>query len=287
MKFGLFIVGEKGRYILENLLNENLIPSFVVSYKDKNVIDDAFNRIFNLCIEKHITFLLKKDIKPLKLLEIVDKVFVIGWQFLLKENLEKFIILHDSKLPEYKGWSPTVNYLIDGKDYLAVTAFEPTIKLDTGNIYTQEIVKIKYPMKIEKALEIVGNLCVIAIKKIIRENPTPYLMEGKESFCIWRDYNDYFINWHLPSHVNKRFVDAVGYPFAGAKIKYLNTILTVLECELVEEINIIGRSTHIGKIWSLLDDQPTVICGTGLLKLTKVVNDENIEYKFKKLKERL
>ena len=284
MKFGLLLVGEKGRFVLENLLKNSLTPNFVVSYKDKNVSDDAYDSMFKICLSNEISFLSKNDIEPLKLFESVDKVFVIGWQFLLKNNLDKLIVIHDSKLPEYKGWSPTVQYLIDGNPYLAATAFIPTMKMDTGEIYEYAWRNIEYPIKIEKALQIVGELYVTIIEDIIEHDPIPYSMEGAESFCVWRDYEDYFIDWKEEAKRIKRFVDAVGHPFAGAKIKYEHRILTVLDAE-VEELNIINPTA--GKVWSLDNGLPTVITGQGLLKITKIVDENGNDFKFKKLKTRL
>ena len=284
MKFGLLLVGEKGRFVLENLIKINLIPEFVVSYKDKNVKDNAFDKLFSLCVKKQISFLSKEDIESLKLFNMVDKVFVIGWQFLLKDFLDKLIIIHDSKLPEYKGWSPTVQYLIDGSPYLAATAFAPTMKMDTGDIYEYAWRNIEYPIKIEKALQIVGELYVTLIKDIIEHNPIPHEMVGKESFCVWRDYEDYFIEWNDEAKRIKRFIDAVGYPFAGAKLRYEDKVLTVLDAE-VEECTIINPT--VGKIWSLNDGLPTVITGYGLLKITKIVDEEENDFKFKRLKTRL
>lgn len=284
MKFGLLIVGEKGKFVLENLLKDNVKPSFVVSYEDKNVNDKTFDEIFNLCFEKSISFLNKKDYESINLSDDVDKIFVIGWQYILKDKLEKIIVIHDSKLPEYKGWSPTVQYLIDGKPYLAATAFAPTMKMDTGDIYLQVSAHIEYPMKIKKALEIVGGLYVGLIKEILKRNPIPYKMKGFESFCVWRDYEDYFIDWERDAQTIKRFIDAVSYPFAGAKIKYEDKVLTVLDAE-VDNFEIMNPTC--GKIWSLDDGLPTVITHYGVLKITKIVDEDGNDFKFKKLKIRL
>jgi len=285
MKIGLFLVGSKGQQVLENLVDDFNIE-FVMSYNDKNTFDDSFYLMKGICLGKKIRFYEGKTL-PEEAYMFVDKIFVIGWQFLLKDHLDKLIVIHDSMLPEYKGWSPTVQYLIDGSNYLGATAFAPTMKMDTGDIYAQAHEFIEYPIKIEKAIEVVGNIYLKLIKKIVEENPTPQEMEGEESFCIWRDYNDYFLDWNLSAEKLKRTVDAIGYPFAGAKFWHENKEITVLEAEIVEDIFLNGREKHVGKFWSLQDGLPTVVCWNGLLKLTKMIDSLGNEFRFKKLKTRL
>ena len=197
MKIGLFLVGTKGQQILENLV-EDLDIEFVLSYNDKNTFDDSFYLMKGICLGRKIRFYEGKSLPEEEYL-MVDKIFVIGWQFLLKDHLNKLIVIHDSKLPEFKGWSPTVNYLIEGNPYLSATAFQPTMKMDTGDIYAQATEDITYPIKLEKAMKIVGELYIDIIRYIVKKNPTPYEMKGEESFCIWRNFDDYFLDWNQPA----------------------------------------------------------------------------------------
>lgn len=289
MNFGLLIVGEKGRYVLGELINNCDLPEFVVSYNDKNVLDEAYVEISNMCQEYNIKFLSTKDDVMYSLFDSVDKVFVIGWQFLLKEKLDKMVIIHDSYLPEYKGWSPTVNYLIEGSHYLAATAFEPTMKVDTGDVYCQRKIYIDYPIKISDAIQMVSTLYIHLIYTVLR-GAEKKPMVGKESFCMWRNKNDYNINWNWDAKKIKRFVDAVGYPFDGANIKYYDgkwtNFITVKDAVVCPDIKLINRESHIGKFWSLDDGKPTIICGKGLIKLTSMERASS-EYKFKRLKIRL
>ena len=78
---------------------------------------------------------------------IIEVYFYVAMDLVMtgRRNLKKIIILHDSYLPEYKGWAPTVNYLINGSKYLGVTAFQATNVVDTGGIYQQLRKKISYP----------------------------------------------------------------------------------------------------------------------------------------------
>lgn len=283
MKIGLFLVGCKGQQVLENLVED---IEFVLSYNDKKTFDDSFYLMKGICLGRKIRFYEGKTL-PEKEYEKINKIFVIGWQFLLKNNLDKLIVIHDSNLPEYKGWSPTVNYLIEGNSYLGATAFAPTMKMDTGDIYAQETVEIRYPMKVEEAIKIVGDIYIELIRKIVAENPTSYEMVGEESFCIWRNQDDYYIDWSADAERIKRMIDAVGYPYAGAKFKYDDDIITVYDATVMDDIKLYGRKQHIGKFWTISEGLPVVVCGTGLLKLNKLVVCDGEDFKFKKLKIKL
>ena len=114
-------------------------------------------------------------------------------------------------------------------------------------------------------------------------------MVGKESFCIWRNGNDYNINWNWGAERIKRFVDAVGYPFDGAKAIYDGHILRVNECEVLsynDKAKIVDRENHIGKILHMKNNKPVIICGDGLIKLTDVDKNKE-EFKFYSIKVKL
>lgn len=286
MKIGLLLVGEKGAYVLSELLNKSsdIDIGFVVSYDDKGVDDNSFSKIKELCEKNSISFFEKKEFD--NDVSYVNKVIVIGWQFLLKDNLSKYIVIHDSILPKHKGWAPTVNALIEGDMHLGATALAPTDKMDTGAIYCQRIKPIQYPIKIKDAIKIVSDLYVDMVLEIAEKNPNPYEMPKEETFCAWRDSQDYFIDWNDSAERIKRFIDAVGEPYDGAKIKVGDQVLTVKESKVISG-EVAEQHKHVGKIMMLKNGYPIVICGENLLHITYVVDSENRPFIFKKLKHRL
>ena len=104
-------------------------------------------------------------------------------------------------------------------------------------------------------------------------------MKGKESFCLWRDGDDYNVDWSWTPEKLKRFVDAVGEPYDGAKIK--NRDIIIRDVEILDgEVEDFKR--HQGKIFRIENGKPVVVCGNGLVKLT-IDTKEDI----KKIKTRL
>lgn len=282
MKIGLYIVGKKGFDVLRKLGDKK--PTFVLSYGDKNTNDNSYVKIKSFCVTNDIDYFDRGEM-PQYMINYIDKIFVIGWQFMIKGDLQKYIIIHDSLLPEYKGWAPTVNYLINGSTYLGATAFGPTDKMDTGLIYHQVRRDITYPLKIEKAIEIVSDIYLEVILYIIDNNPKPQSMLGMETFCPWRDKEDYNIDWSLSAKEIERLVDAVGFPYDGAKFSIDDETLTLIDSEACK-VDIINQKNHIGKVIKIEDNVPYVICGTGILKLNNI-EMYGEKYTIKRLKTRL
>jgi len=48
---------------------------------------------------------------------------------------KKNLVVHESALPNGKGWSPLTWQVLEGKTRIPVTLFEASIKVDAGNIY--------------------------------------------------------------------------------------------------------------------------------------------------------
>tara|TARA_B100000953_G_scaffold139351_1_gene115326 strand:- start:438 stop:1073 length:636 start_codon:yes stop_codon:yes gene_type:complete len=53
----------------------------------------------------------------------------------IKIKFDKVLCVHESNLPEGKGWSPCVHYILDGKNEISLTLFEISEKVDSGDIW--------------------------------------------------------------------------------------------------------------------------------------------------------
>ena len=111
----------------------------------------TFTAVKQFAIENNIPFLqpvkLKDEnfVSELKSLN-PDLFVVVAFRILPKEVFEipKFgsFNLHGSYLPKYRGAAPIQWALINGDTETGVTTFKLAEKVDTGNIYLQEKVKI-------------------------------------------------------------------------------------------------------------------------------------------------
>lgn len=239
-------------------------------YSYKSLENFWFNDLKFFCSKNKILFSnstvsLKEDNQFLK--------FAIGWQYLIK-NYENLIIFHDSLLPKYKGFAPLVNGLINGDKIFGVTSLIASKKYDEGDIIYQNKITIKYPIKIQDLIEKIIPLYHKQLNKIY----TNYLNSKKilqkkqkkttETYGIWLNDNDYFIDWSWPSEKIFNFINAVGYPYKFARTRFFDDILIIKDSKIIGDKFIVNRERHIGKIFSVFERSFTVICGQGLLMIT-------------------
>ena len=109
--------------------------------------------------------------------------------------------------------------------------------------------------------------------------------EADATYSIWRDEEDYFINWNWTVDRIIRHIDALGYPYAGSRTSIGDQLIIIDEAEPVEDIKFVIRQP--GKIWKLENGHPVVVCGKGCLKIIKARDAQNTPYIFKFLRRTL
>ncbi len=282
MKIGLLLADLKGELVLDRLIGKADI-AFVVSY-DTKTLSGSFQKIKDLCSKNGLRFIDRSDFRP-DMADEVDHAFVIGWQHMIHGDLSKFVIIHDSRLPAMKGWSPTVQALILGESHLYATAFQATNVMDTGKVFDQASSPIAYPIRISEANVVLAG---IYARLILNFNPRrlPPLSDPNESYSMWRDEQDYRIKWTWDSNRIQRFIHAVGFPYDGARFNLGTDRIAVMDCDVIHDVHIVDRDEHLGKVFKLENGEPTVVCGSGLIKLRDMYLDGK-PFLFKKLRSRL
>jgi methionyl-tRNA formyltransferase len=289
MSITLYLLNKKGYEVLKALTTsaKNLKSiDLVVGARDKGNDEDFYDEIRSLCENYNINYIDRNN----KIVAQSKYSLAIGWRWLINDE-KNLIVLHDSCLPKYRGFSPVVNMLINGENYLGATAIWATDKMDEGEIIFQKKVNITYPLKIHKAIEIIAELYVEIVLKIMT-----LILENKKlasipqiandaTYSVWRNEYDYFIDWTRDASEIVRFVDAVGYPYGGAKTKTEEgEVILILEC--VEVNNIISEIYAPGKL-IMFDEEPIILCGRNAIKILKVLHKNNEPFIFKKFRTRL
>ena len=281
--FAVCAVGLKGAEYLDNLSPATALLKGFFPDRQADDISNSIDKIAALCRSKRINFCesLMPDYageKPL---------FFVGWQHLIRRPGNNFIILHDSLLPKFRGFAPTVNALIKGDKRIGVTAFRPDRDYDTGPIIGQMGADVTYPIRIEQALRQQAALMARLTMDILRTYRSgqiiPLAQENAAStYSIWRDEQDYHIDWKTSATEIRRLVDAVSFPYAGAKTRINDQTLVVDEATEVEDL--VFELRHAGKVCRLEESKPVVICGHGLLRLDKVLTLDGKPYGFQRLR---
>jgi methionyl-tRNA formyltransferase len=267
-KVGFIIAGVKGLEFFEQL-KKHVETTFVCSYQPKGTLDNSLDKIMTTCAKDGHLFVHRKLFDS-EILKKADLVFVVGWQYMLSQTDDRFVIFHDSLLPRYRGFSPTVSALINGEYEIGVTGLRPSSQVDRGPIYAQAAIKISYPIKLKDALHLLKEcyqkVALEILDKFEKNILSPILQnEAQATYSIWRDEFDYFVDWNWPAKKIVRFVDSVGWPYSGARTFYKDEIIVLDEVEEIDDIYFEDR--HIGKTWALENGIPVVISGEGLLRV--------------------
>jgi methionyl-tRNA formyltransferase len=274
----LFVMGKKGLVCLDTILNTSSVElKFVVYATDKNVENDYSDEIITLCDKRNIRYY-HRELFDEKSLRDVSYYIAISWRWLIKSSLEKLIVFHDSLLPKYRGFNPLVTALINGDEEIGVTAIFANKEFDKGDVLDLEKTTIKYPIKISQAIEVISicyqNLLLKIINKISDNSLRATSQdETNATYSLWRDEEDYFIDWNSDALVLERTINALGFPYGGARTIMENKIIILEEVKLIPDLIIENRTP--GKILFLENNQPTIVCKSGLLKIQRAHYFEN------------
>jgi methionyl-tRNA formyltransferase len=270
----LFLMTRKGYKVLETLGRDfRELIDYVVTQRDKSVQDDYYAEIRRLCEQLNIPCYDRHETY-----QITSKyALVVSWRWLINLNATTPIIFHDSLLPKYRGFNPLVSYLIKGERKIGVTALFAADMYDRGDIIGQAVSEISYPKKIVDAIEIVANDYAKLAGQITGEIQRGASIVGKPqceaeaTYSLWRDEEDYRINWHLSAPEIRRFVDAVGFPYKGASTLVNGKPARVFDVEELDDVIVENRTP--GKVIFIKDSLPVVVCGQGLVKITTLTDE--------------
>ena len=280
-------VGLKGATFIEGILQKGIGIGSIVTYRQPDDRARSFERSCSLAQRLSINLL--ETHHPV--LHPENLTFLVGWQHLLPQVTPSTVVFHDSLLPRYRGFAPTVTALIRGDREIGVTALTPTDVIDQGPIIAQRAVPISYPIKIQTALEIQARLMADIAVDIIEQWKCGELsskpqQEEMATLSIWRDDADYEIDWSNSADAIERFVNAVGHPYAGARTTVGGTeTIRVLDVTALPDMPFEIRDE--GKIWRLDNGRPTVVCGSGMLRIDSCLGENGSEFLFQRLRSRL
>ncbi|EDP63882.1 hypothetical protein BAL199_14642 [alpha proteobacterium BAL199] len=212
------------------------------------------------------------------------------WQYRVEPVTDRTIVFHDSLLPRYRGFAPTATALINGDCEIGITAIRPVEAVDAGPILGQRRWMVEYPIRARAALERQAVATADLAGNLLHEIVNGTLMTTEQdpmaaTYSLWRDEQDYFIDWTRSAETICRTIDALSYPFMGARTRIDGREVIVDEARIVDDL--VFERRDIGKIWSLDPDGPIVVCGRGCLRVTAAHSTKGEPFIFKRLRSRL
>jgi methionyl-tRNA formyltransferase len=209
-----------------------------------------------------------------------DLLFAVSWRFMVpatvydRARLGAFVF-HDSMLPEYRGFSPTVWSIINGEDHTGVTLFEIAEGVDEGDIIAQKRVPIGADDSIADVLEHVTQTYLDLLEQnlgnLINGNaPRRPQDHSRATYTSKRLPEDNQIEWTASTKSIYNLIRAVSVPYPGAF-----TYLSGEKIRIWSAVRMSSNRDYVGRIAGrIVEVRPgegsVVLTGDSSLLLTKV-----------------
>ena len=298
----LFLATEKGFRSLKKLTDSGRAGEIgcVVSFHEMNVVHDWSADIRELCGSFSIPFRFWKEIRDdlpgFFRQEQFSGAIAISWKFLIPLTVNEFIthpliVFHDSLLPKYRGFTPTATAVLCGDDTVGVTALFAAEEVDRGDIVLQRSLSVPKEMYMREIVDRQADLYAEMLNDLMAKldgdafSAVPQ-NESDATYSIWRNPSDCEIEWTDPAGRIYDFIRALGDPYLGAYTHYDGRRIVVRRSEVLKD-DLIFAIRQPGKIWSIRDNVPTVICGSGILRILEAEHEDGTPVLFTKLRCRL
>lgn len=279
-KFILFLLGQKGFKVLSAAVDggfKNQLEIIVVG-KDPQVQKDYSDEIIEFCKTHEIPFCDRKEFinSSINFEECI--AFAAGWRWLIKDSFAQTLVFHDSLLPNYRGFNPLVTALLNKDAEIGVTALIANKDFDCGDIVGVLKAEVAYPIRIFDAIDLIADLYFDLAKLVFRKVIELGCLRGVQqddalaSYSVWRDEKDYHINWAWTADEIVHFINCLSYPYKGAYTMCADDLIRVHRAESLPDVKIVNRD--IGKVLFEKNEQPVVICGSGLLCITEATDSQ-------------
>jgi methionyl-tRNA formyltransferase len=275
----VYSLGFKGFSVVKAI--KERLPSVTISCiigKDSGVSDDWSESLVSFCEKNGVNYTHRLTDNTRS--RAVDVSLAVGWRWIIKDVPQnKLIVFHDSLLPKYRGFAPLVSALINREHRTGVTALYGTDEYDRGNILLQREIEIFYPTCIEAEIQrmsaVYADLAVELLSRLmggaISDIGIPQ-DDRDATYSLWRDEDDYRIDWSSDASDIEHFVACVGSPYKGASALLEGEKIHLLKVRAKADVRIENRSP--GKVIFVEENLPVVVCGSGLLMLLDVRNAE-------------
>ena len=100
----------------------------------------------------------------------------------IRARYKHVLVLHESDLPKGRGWSPVAHQILDGKTEVTVSLIEAADKIDSGDIWAQEVAYIPDHALAGEISEILFGVKKRLIARALYERLIPRKQEGAPTY---------------------------------------------------------------------------------------------------------
>ena len=288
MRIALFCATQRGLRCLQSL--RELVPDaqlLVFSFQEDPWEPPFLDAIRQQALAYDAPFYETKQVARLTDVwesQPVDLMLAISWRYLIPASVYEraclgAYVIHDSLLPAYRGFSPTVWAMMNGEDHTGATLLEMVDDYDAGAIIGQERVPIGPDETIGDVMEHVTGAYV----RLLRAH-LPALLAGTAARAVQDESqatytaklvpDDFRINWAWPSERIYNLIRATTAPYAGAYTTLNGQRLRIWTARRLDNPRrYVGRIP--GRVAEIRGDEGVVIMtGDGLLLVTEAQLDD-------------
>ena len=210
----------------------------------------------------------------------IDLMFAVSWRFMVpaqvftRPRLGTFIF-HDSLLPEYRGFAPTVWSIVNGEDHTGVTLFEIAEGVDEGDIIAQQAVPIGADDTIAGVMERVTETYLALLEQNLGNllaGSAPRFRQDhtRASYTCKRLPEDSLIDWNASTQTTYNLIRASSRPYPGSYTYLEGQQLRIWAAQrLTKERHFVARVP--GRIVEIRPGVGSVVLtGDGTLLITEV-----------------
>lgn len=286
MKTVLLCATRRGLRVLERLAPR--IPRgqlAVFSFREEPGEPPFFNEIRNCAISHGAEFREAKQVGGAKVgdfwaCSVVGLILVVSWRYLIPKSIYSLAkqgayVFHDSLLPAYRGFAPTVWAIVNGEPQTGVTLFCISEDMDAGDVVAQEPVPIGPRETIAEVIDRVTNGYLELLDQhfdslcsgMVCPQPQDHRLA---TYTCRRVPEDNVISWSDSTTRIFNLIRAVTRPYPGALTTQDGAPLRIWAAEPIAEArHYVGRVP--GRIVEVRPDFGTVVLtGDGRLLLREV-----------------
>jgi len=233
MHICLLVATKRGRRFLECV--HDLIPSAsltVVTFRENEDEPAFFDDIKHFCEQVRAKVFVAKQVGLDKYqsfwdeLMPIDAMFVVSWRYMIPQTvysrpLRGTFVFHDSLLPSYRGFAPTVWAIVNGESQTGVTLMQIARDVDAGDIVDQCVIPIHADATIASIMEEVTSKYLEVLKRnifLILEGRHTSIVQDHSlaTYTAKRCKQDYKIDWSKSARSIYNLIRGCTRPYPGA-----------------------------------------------------------------------
>jgi methionyl-tRNA formyltransferase len=263
--------------LIKLIKNKETIEGVIT--KASSSFNSDFVDLAPICVENNIPYIYTNDVNNeitfnfIKNLNI-DIIYVLGWSSIIGKDIISIpprgvVGFHPAKLPMNRGRHPIIWALALGLKETASTFFQINEGVDSGDILSQEIIKINEE---DDALSLYGKITSSALDQLInitnafKSHNIKKIQQDDQFANYWRkrSVSDGLIDFRMSSKAIYNLVRALSKPYPGAHIIWKEKIIKIWKIETGEASN---ENIEPGKVLKINGNVITVKTYDGTIHL--------------------